>query len=70
MVALVDALSAYDLSFNQIEIFSSGTGNAPFELRTPDVFRGLVAWRERRSNSCWVRTGACGLSCPGRYRDG
>jgi len=40
MVALVHAPSAYDLSFNQIEIFSSGTGNAPFELRNPDVFRG------------------------------
>jgi hypothetical protein len=45
MVAVVDALSAYDLAFDQIEIFSIGTGNAPFELRKPDVFRGLIAWR-------------------------
>lgn len=45
MVALVDALSAYDLTFDQIEILSIGTGNAPFELRKPEVFRGLVAWR-------------------------
>jgi len=46
MVAVVDALSAYDLAFDQIDIFSIGTGNAPFELSKPDVFRGLVAWRE------------------------
>jgi uncharacterized protein len=46
MIALVDALSAYDLEFDQIEILSIGTGNPPFELRKPNVFRGLVAWRE------------------------
>jgi uncharacterized protein len=44
MVALVDALSAYDLTPDQIEVLSVGTGNAPFELRKPDIFRGLVAW--------------------------
>ena len=41
-----DALSAYDLAFDQIEIFSIGTGNAPFELGRQSVFRGLWAWRE------------------------
>jgi patatin-like phospholipase/acyl hydrolase len=46
MVALVEALSTYQLAFDQIEICSIGTGNRPFELRKPDVFRGLVAWRE------------------------
>lgn len=46
MVALVDALTDYELSFEQIEIFSIGTGNAPFELRRHNVFRGLWAWRE------------------------
>ena len=46
MIALVDALSAYDLTFDQIEIFSIGTGNSPFELRKHSVFRGLWAWRE------------------------
>ncbi len=46
MVALVDALSAYELTFDQIEIFSIGTGNAPFELGKHSVFRGLWAWRE------------------------
>jgi uncharacterized protein len=56
MVALVDALSAYDLSFDQIEIFSIGTGNAPFELRKPDVFRGLVAWREAIKAAMFLTT--------------
>jgi len=46
MIAVVDALSAYDLSFDQILILSIGTGNPPFELRKPAVFLGLVAWRE------------------------
>jgi len=56
MVALVDALSAYDLAFNQIEIFSIGTGNSPFELRKPDVFRGLVAWREAIKAAMFLTT--------------
>jgi len=45
MVALVDALSAYDLIAEQIDILSIGTGNAPFELRKPDVFLGAYAWK-------------------------
>lgn len=56
MVALVDALSAYDLNFDQIEVFSIGTGNAPFELRKPDVFRGLVAWREAIKAAMFLTT--------------
>ncbi len=46
MVALVDVLSAYDLSFDQIKVFSVGTGNAPFELKPPSVFGGLFSWKE------------------------
>lgn len=46
MVALVDALTAYDVSPDQIEIFSIGTGNAPFTLRKDRVLSGLIAWRE------------------------
>ncbi len=46
MVALVDALSAYDLTPGQIEVFSIGTGNAPFELGRASVFGGLWAWKE------------------------
>jgi hypothetical protein len=56
MVAVVDALSAYDVAFDQIEIFSIGTGNAPFELSKPDVFRGLVAWREAIKAAMFLTT--------------
>lgn len=45
MVALVDALSAYDITTEQIDILSIGTGNSPFELGRPDVFLGAFAWK-------------------------
>lgn len=45
MVALVDAVTAYDVSFDQVEILSIGTGNAPFSLRKPAVLGGAIAWR-------------------------
>ena len=45
MVALVDAMSDYELSFDQIEILSIGTGNTPFELKKPAVYGGLLDWR-------------------------
>lgn len=46
MVAIIDALSAYNLKPEQIQILSIGTGNPPFELSTSKVFAGLFAWRE------------------------
>lgn len=46
MVAIIDALSAYDLSPDQIHIVSIGTGNPPFALSQRSVFAGLLAWRE------------------------
>lgn len=46
MVALVDALTAYDVQRDQIEVLSIGTGNPPFQLNPRAVFGGLVAWRE------------------------
>lgn len=46
MVALVDAVTAYELSFDQVEVLSIGTGNAPFELKSASVFKGLWGWRE------------------------
>ena len=45
MVALIDAVTAYDVSFDQVEILSIGTGNAPFSLRQPAVLGGAIAWR-------------------------
>ena len=46
MVALVDALSAYELGFDQIDVLSIGTGNPPFSLSRRQAVRGLIAWRE------------------------
>lgn len=45
MVAIVEALSSYDVSIEQIQVFSIGTGNPPFELARNRVFAGLLAWR-------------------------
>jgi patatin-like phospholipase/acyl hydrolase len=45
MVALVDVLSAYDVSPNQIDVLSIGTGNPPFELRPKAALGGAVSWR-------------------------
>lgn len=46
MVALVDALTAYDITSEQVAILSIGTGNAPFELNPRGVFGGLWAWKQ------------------------
>lgn len=46
MVALIDALTAYDIAPDQVDVFSIGTGNAPFTLRKANVLSGLIAWRE------------------------
>lgn len=46
MVAVVDALSAYDLTFDQIRILSIGAGNPPFELKRPAVLGGWFSWKE------------------------
>lgn len=56
MVALVDALTAYDITPEQVEVFSIGTGNAPFELSKRDVFRGLIAWREAIKAAMFLTT--------------
>lgn len=56
MVALVDSVTAYEIGFDQVEIFSIGTGNAPFALRKPDVFRGQIAWREAIKAAMFLTT--------------
>ncbi len=56
MVALVDAVSAYDVSFDQIEILSIGTGNAPFALHRPKVLGGAIAWREAIKAAMFLTT--------------
>ncbi|MGJ0531834.1 CBASS cGAMP-activated phospholipase [Methylocystis sp.] len=56
MVGLVDAVTDYDIDFDQVSVFSIGTGNAPFTLRKPDVFRGLIAWREAIKAAMFLTT--------------
>lgn len=56
MVALVDALSAYSLTFDQIDILSIGTGNPPFSLSKEQTLRGLVAWREAIKAAMFLTT--------------
>lgn len=46
MVALVDAMSDYDLTLNQIQVLSIGTGNAPFQLQVAAALGGWFAWRQ------------------------
>ena len=46
MLALIEALTTYNVLPEQIEIFSIGTGNIPLELRRSLVFGGLWAWRK------------------------
>ncbi len=56
MVALVDALTAYDLTPDQVQMLSIGTGNAPFSLSKDKVVSGLVAWREAIKAAMFLTT--------------
>lgn len=56
MVAVVDAVTAYDVDFDQIEILSIGTGNAPFELQRKGVLGGLIAWKEAIKAAMFLTT--------------
>ena len=46
MVAMVDALSAYDIEPDQVRVLSIGTGNPPFELKHPAVLGGIWSWKK------------------------
>lgn len=46
MAAVVDALSAYDIEREQIEILSIGTGNPPYEISKFASRGGFFQWRE------------------------
>jgi len=56
MVALVDAMTDYDISFEQIEVLSIGTGNQPFELSKKEALAGLIAWREAIKAAMFLTT--------------
>lgn len=46
MVGIVEALSTYRVSLDQIDVLSMGTGNKPFEIRRSAAYGGLFSWRE------------------------
>tara|TARA_R110000868_G_scaffold1041_1_gene7967 strand:+ start:5884 stop:6909 length:1026 start_codon:yes stop_codon:yes gene_type:complete len=56
MVAIVDALSAYNLTFEQIRVLSIGTGNHPLELNRKQIFGGLVAWKQAVEAAMFLTT--------------
>ena len=45
MIAIVDALSAYDLARESIEILSIGTGNLPWQIALQNAGGGLWNWK-------------------------
>jgi hypothetical protein len=56
MVALVDALTDYDITPDQVQVLSIGTDNAPFSLSKDKVMSGLVAWREAIKAAMFLTT--------------
>ncbi len=56
MVAIVDALSAFDISREQIQCISIGTGNAPYEISAFASRGGLWRWREIVSGAVFLAT--------------
>lgn len=46
MAAVVDALSAYNVSRDQIEIFSIGTGDQPWIISKAEARGGIYSWQQ------------------------
>jgi hypothetical protein len=56
MAVVIDALSAYDITREQIEIFSIGTGNAPYEISKFAVHVGFFRCREIIKGAIFLTT--------------
>jgi patatin-like phospholipase/acyl hydrolase len=56
MAAIVDTLSTYNVSREQIEILSIGTGNKPYEISRFAVRGGLFQWREIIEGAMFLTT--------------
>jgi patatin-like phospholipase/acyl hydrolase len=56
MAAVVDALSAYDMTREQIEIFSIGTGNSPYEISKFALRGGFFQWIEIIKGAMFLTT--------------
>lgn len=46
MLAVIEALSAYDIAKEQIEVLSIGTGNLPFNITLKHAGKGLWQWKQ------------------------
>jgi patatin-like phospholipase/acyl hydrolase len=56
MAVVVDALSAYDITREQIEVFSIGTGNQPYEISKFAVRGGFFQWLEIIKGAMFLTT--------------
>jgi uncharacterized protein len=56
MAVVIDALSAYDITREQIEIFSIGTGNPPYEISKFAVRGGFFQWLEIIKGAMFLTT--------------
>jgi patatin-like phospholipase/acyl hydrolase len=56
MAVVIDALSAYDVSRDQIEIFSIGTGNPPYAISKCAVRGGFFRWLEIIKGAMFLTT--------------
>lgn len=56
MAAVVDALSAYDVTRQQIELFSIGTGNTPYAISKFAVRGGFFQWLEIIKGAMYLTT--------------
>jgi len=46
MLAVIETLTSYEISIDQIRILSIGTGNIPFEISLKEAVKGLCSWYE------------------------
>lgn len=56
MLAVVEALSSYDISVNQVRVLSIGTGNAQPSLSQKAVRAGMVGWRAIITTAMYLTT--------------
>jgi hypothetical protein len=56
MAAIVDTMSAYDVTREQIEILSIGTGNAPYDISKFALRGGFFQWREIIKGAIFLTT--------------
>jgi patatin-like phospholipase/acyl hydrolase len=56
MAAVIDALSSYDVSRDQIEVLSIGTGNAPHDISAFALYGGMFDWREIINGAMFLTT--------------